>query len=258
MEWQEISGSWILIPRDPKAMIHFLGGAFVGTAPSIAYRWLLEELAKEGYGIVATPFLNTFDHTSIARIVLNRYETIIERLYQNHRISQRYLPTYGLGHSMGCKLHLLIGSLLSVEREGNILISYNNYPVKRAIPFLEQFDSENLLNLEFTPSPEETNELIDQNYQIRRNLLIKFTNDDIDQTALLKPVLMKKFNNMVALRIISGNHLTPLSQEIQLQTNSSFTPFDAISQWIKQTLSRDLINLKQEIIYWLNPTRMRI
>ncbi|MGK7945155.1 MAG: DUF1350 family protein [Microcystaceae cyanobacterium] len=257
MEWQEISGSWILIPRDPKAMIHFLGGAFVGTAPSITYRWLLEQLAKEGYGIVATPFLNTFDHTAIARIVLNRYETIIERLYTQNKISQRYLPTYGLGHSMGCKLHLLIGSLLSVQRAGNILVSYNNYPVRRAIPFLEQIDTENTLNLEFTPSPEETNELIAQNYQVRRNLLIKFNNDDIDQTALLKPVLIERFNNMTAFRLIDGNHLTPLGQDIQWQNSGNFTPLDAIGQWIKQTLSRDLMNLKTEILYWLNPTTIR-
>ncbi len=257
MEWQEISGSWILIPNNPKGMIHFLGGAFVGTAPSITYRWLLEQLAKEGYGIVATPFINTFDHTAIARSVLNRYETIVDRLYSNHKMSQRYLPTYGIGHSMGCKLHLLIGSLFSVEREGNILISYNNYPVRRAIPFLEQIDVDNTLKLEFTPSPEETNELIAQNYKTRRNLLIKFTKDEIDQTTLLQPVLVQRFNNMVASKIISGNHLTPLGQDIQWQTTGEFTPFDAIGQWIKQTLSRDLMNLKNEILYWLNPSEIR-
>ncbi|MGK7882730.1 MAG: DUF1350 family protein, partial [Crocosphaera sp.] len=121
MEWLEISGSSVLVPRYPIAIIHFLGGAFVGTAPNFTYRWLLEELAKEGYAIIATPFVNTFDHLAIARNVLNRFEGILDRLQTNNSLGQGYLPIYGIGHSMGCKLHLLIGSLFSVERAGNVL-----------------------------------------------------------------------------------------------------------------------------------------
>ncbi|MGJ3253883.1 MAG: DUF1350 family protein, partial [Elainellaceae cyanobacterium] len=33
MDWQEISGNWVLIPPRPTAIVHFLGGAFVATAP---------------------------------------------------------------------------------------------------------------------------------------------------------------------------------------------------------------------------------
>lgn len=256
MEWQEISGGSVLIPRHPIAIIHFLGGAFVGTAPNLTYRWLLEQLAKEGYAIIATPFVNTLDHLAIARRVLNRFENIVERLQSNHSLEQRYLPVYGLGHSMGCKLHLLIGSLFSVERAGNILISFNNYPVKRAIPFLEQIDIENSLNLEFAPSPEETTLIIIKSYGIRRNLLIKFNNDNIDETMVLTPILYEKFPNMVALQQLSGNHLTPLGQEINWQTGEIFTPFDAMGQWVKQTLSRDLYGLKNEILRWLNPAKI--
>ncbi len=36
----------------PIGIIHFLGGAFVATAPNITYAWLLEELAKDGYVII--------------------------------------------------------------------------------------------------------------------------------------------------------------------------------------------------------------
>ena len=63
MEWREMSGSWVLVPPQPVAVVHVLGGAFVGTAPNVAYRWLLTELGKAGYVVVATPFLNTFDHS---------------------------------------------------------------------------------------------------------------------------------------------------------------------------------------------------
>ena len=32
-----------------KAVVHFLGGAFVGAAPHISYRYMLEDLADQGY-----------------------------------------------------------------------------------------------------------------------------------------------------------------------------------------------------------------
>lgn len=253
MDWQEISGSWVLIPPQPIGIVHFLGGAFVATAPQITYRWLLEQLGKEGYLVIATPFVNTLDHTAIARNVLNRFESILERLHSRNLLTQRYLPIYGIGHSMGCKLHLLIGSLFAVKRAGNIIISFNNYPARRAIPFVEQLEINPAFNVEFTPSPLETNELIGQNYSVRRNLLVKFNNDTIDQTLDLNAVLQNRFPQMVVLLKLPGNHLTPLSQELEWQTGDTYTPFDAIGQWIQSGLSQDMRRLKREVMRWLNP-----
>ena len=253
MDWQEVSDSWILVPPRPKGIVHFLGGAFVATAPHVTYRWLLEQLGRQGYAVIATPFVNTLNHTAIARDVLNRFETTLYRLQAKTILSKRYLPIYGIGHSMGCKLHLLIGSLFSVERAGNILISFNNYPAKRAIPFIEQLNINPAFDIEFTPSPIETNDLIAQRYEVRRNLLIKFTNDDIDQTASLTQVLQQRFPNMVAVQTLQGNHLTPLGQDVNWKTGDVFTPFDAIGQWMKQEVYRDLNQLKREILRWLDP-----
>jgi hypothetical protein len=253
MNWRDISGGSVLIPQEPKAIIHFLGGAFVAGAPQVTYRWLLEELGKAGYVIVATPFINTFDHKAIARTVLNRFDNILDRLQRDRLIQQSYLPIYGIGHSMGCKLHLLIGSFYRVERLGNILISYNNFPVNRAIPFGEQLNLNSNFNLEFSPSPQETNELIASDYQIRRNLLVRFQDDEIDQTLYLNPILKKRFPEMISMLTIPGNHLTPLTQELKWQAGDIFTPFDAVGQLLKQTFSKDLTRLKQEIQRWLNP-----
>jgi hypothetical protein len=254
MEWQEISGGWVYIPnRSIIGIVHFLGGAFVATAPQVTYRSLIEHLGQAGFAVVATPFLNTLDHTAIAREVLNRFETICDRLHKTNALGKRYLPVYGIGHSMGSKLHLLIGSLFNIERAGNILISFNNYPASRAIPFVEQFNVTPAFDLEFTPSPQETNEIIAKNYVIRRNLLIRFSNDTIDQTITLKPVLQERFPQMIAFLNLPGNHLTPLNQKIDWQTGDIFTPFDAIGQWIKQGFSKDLSRLNHEILRWLNP-----
>jgi hypothetical protein len=252
MNWQEILGGWALVPPHPLGIVHFLGGAFVAAAPNLTYRWLLENLARQGYVIIATPFVNTLDHGAIARSVLNQFESILGRLQRQNPLLKSYLPIYGLGHSMGCKLHLLIGSLYGVEREGNILISFNNYPVKRAVPFLDTLTIDTSF-IEFSPSPAETQDLIAANYEIRRNLLIRFRDDEIDQTLTLNPLLKSRFAEMIAALTLPGNHLTPLGQEIEWQTGQVFTPLDAVGQWVKQEFSRDCRRLRDEIVRWLNP-----
>ena len=208
MNWQEISGNWVYIPRQPRAVVHFLGGAFVAAAPQITYRLLLEDLAKQGYAIIATPFVNTFDHRSIASKVYNSFEDTLELLQDRRYLPDRYLPIYGVGHSMGCKLHLTIGSMYDVKREGNILISFNNFSARDAVPLIGQIPQE--FNVEFTPNPQETLELIKDYYDVPRNLIIKFKNDTIDQSYTLGQTLTKIFPGMVSTQIIDGSHLTPL------------------------------------------------
>jgi Protein of unknown function (DUF1350) len=251
MDWKEISRNWVLVPRNPIGIIHFLGGAFVATAPHITYRLLLEHLAEKGYAVIATPFVNTLDHTEIAKTVLLNFDRALERLYEYSLIRKQYLPIYGVGHSMGCKLHLLIGSLFEVERAGNILISFNNYAAKEAIPLVEQFSSS--VNIEFTPTPRETNKLVQIDYKIRRNLLIQFSNDTIDQSRPLSEILQARFPGMVTVQTLTGTHVTPLGQDIKWQTGNEFNPLDALGQWFKQEVYRDLNQLKSTMTLWLNP-----
>lgn len=281
MNWQEISGNWVLIPNHPVGVIHFLGGAFVATAPQLTYRWLLENLANHGYVVIATPFVNTLDHDAIAQSVLKSFEFTLEKLKDLGLIRKRYLPIYGVGHSMGCKLHLLIGTLPGIDRSGNILISFNNFSANKAIPFIEQFnqfnnqfkeqfnnqfnrDSNNSssslstnisnLNVEFTPDPEETKRIIANFYQIRRNLLVKFIKDDIDQTREIFNILDQLFPDMVTVKRLPGTHVTPIAQDIPWQAGREFTAFDALGQWMKQELVfKEITQLKQEMVRWLNP-----
>ena len=250
MNWEEVAGSSVLLPSQPKALIHFLGGAFVATAPQVTYSWLLEALAAEGYAIIATPFINDLNHSAIAQRALNRFETTYQRL----GLFRRYLPIYGLGHSMGCKLHLLINSLYDVNRSGNLLISYNNYPAKQAVPFVEQLNSLVEFDLEFTPSPERTYDLVRNDYKETRTLLVRFQNDTIDQTQDLKPILEELNPNLVSYLQLSGNHLTPVNpKEWNWQPGNNFSPLDALGQWVKQQFYSDITQLKKEILRWLDP-----
>jgi hypothetical protein len=249
--WEEVAGNAVLLPSQPKGLIHFLGGAFVATAPQVTYSWLLESLAEEGYGIIATPFLNELNHNAIAQRALNRFETAYQRL----GLFRRYLPVYGLGHSMGCKLHLLISSLYDAQRSGNLLISYNNYPARQSVPLIDQLNRLAAFDLEFTPSPERTYEIVKKDYQVPRTLLVQFNDDTIDQTEQLKPVLEARCPNLVSYLKLSGNHLTPINpKEWNWQPGSNFSPIDALAQWVKQQFYRDIAQLKKEVLRWLDPT----
>lgn len=250
MIWQEVSGNWVLLPPRPVAIIHFLGGAFVATAPQTTYRRLLEFLGRQGYAIIATPFLNTLDHGAIAKAAHLSLEQTLSQLHSQRRL-KRFLPIYGLGHSMGCKLHLLIGSLFEVNRAGNMLLAFNNFSARQAIPLMESFAFATAL--EFTPTPEQTNRLVLERYQVRRNLLVKFTQDEIDQTSELNALLQQRFSGMVSLQRLPGNHLTPLGQDLNWQAGSAFTPLDALGQWVRQGIYRELQQLEQAILFWLEP-----
>jgi Protein of unknown function (DUF1350) len=263
MEWLEISGNWVLIPRRPIGMIHFLGGAFVATLPHLSYRRLLEFLAEQGYVIIATPFVNTFEHTNIAETVLWQFDRTRYAL-EDRYIAERNLPIFGLGHSMGCKLHLLIGSLYEVERSGNILISFNNFAAKDSIPLMgqmsqmmQQFAPQlgTLTAPEFSPTPDETNRLVRDRYEVSNNLLVKFSNDTLDQTRPLSAILDDRFPGGTALCKLKGNHMTPVAQDLKWDANPNFTPLDALGSWFKQEVFREIEQLEQEILYWLRESR---
>jgi hypothetical protein len=134
-------------------------------------------------------------------------------------------------------------------------MSFNNYPAKRSIPFLEQMvQFSPAWDVEFTPSPEATLALIDDLYPVPHNLLIKFQNDTIDQTRPLSEVLVRRFPDHTRVQILKGSHTTPIAQEISWQPGEIFTPLDAFGQFVKQEFYRDLNQLKQSLLTWLEPS----
>jgi Protein of unknown function (DUF1350) len=248
MEWKQAEQNWILTPPQPKGVVHFLGGAFFAAAPHISYGRLLEKLADRGYVIVATPFVNTFDHRQIAIDVHRSFQQVRSKLFLD------YFPVFGIGHSMGCKVHLLINALFKPERRGNIFIAYNNYSANQSIPFFKELSSTipEMSVMEFEPSPQATLDLVERDYQVSHNLLIKFFNDDIDEIPALAKLLKRKFDNSIKVQSLPGTHLTSMGVDFNWQTGSSFTPIDAIAQWFKQEIHRDNSTLEQVLLRWLS------
>ncbi|KAK6139119.1 hypothetical protein DH2020_027137 [Rehmannia glutinosa] len=131
-DWSEIEGAWVLRPRNSKltSIVHFVGGIFVGAAPQLTYRLFLERLADKGVLIIATPYASGFDHFLIADEVQFKFERCLRYL----RETVDDIPTFGIGHSLGSVIHLLIGSRYAVQRSGNILMAFNNKEASLAIP----------------------------------------------------------------------------------------------------------------------------
>lgn len=57
-----------------EAVVHFLGGAFVGAAPQLSYRSLLEALSSRGVTIITTPFATSFDQLRTADEVQYKFD----------------------------------------------------------------------------------------------------------------------------------------------------------------------------------------
>eukprot|EP00177_Eucheuma_denticulatum_P002869 GFKZ01005153.1.p1 GENE.GFKZ01005153.1~~GFKZ01005153.1.p1 ORF type:complete len:483 (-),score=62.25 GFKZ01005153.1:330-1619(-) len=131
--WQTKANNFILHPTvAPKAVFHFLGGAFFAAAPHILYRTFLERLCERGYVIVATAYEIGFDHLGIAAEIAENWE----RVEQDLALQYGEIPVIGVGHSAGALFHVLMGSLFeeATPRVGNVLVSYSNREVGKAIP----------------------------------------------------------------------------------------------------------------------------
>ncbi|KAM0984590.1 hypothetical protein EV2_012370 [Malus domestica] len=131
-DWNQVEGAWVLKPRnsEPKAVVHFIGGVFVGAAPQLTYRLFLERLSEKGILVIATPYASGFDHFFIA----DETQFKFDRCYRFLKETVQDLPTFGIGHSLGSVIHLLIGSRYAVQRNGNVLMAFNNKEASSAIP----------------------------------------------------------------------------------------------------------------------------
>nr|XP_043628228.1 uncharacterized protein LOC122599734 [Erigeron canadensis] len=142
--------SCLVIPppkgKKPKAIIKFLGGAFIGAIPEVTYSYLLGLLANEGYLIISVPYNVTFDHSQATREVFERFNSCLSSLLTyglpNDEILAAELadlPLYSVGHSNGALLQVLTGSyFLEKIPKANAIISYNNRPATEAVPYFEQ------------------------------------------------------------------------------------------------------------------------
>ncbi|KAB5573307.1 hypothetical protein DKX38_000501 [Salix brachista] len=83
-----------------------------------------------GILVIATPYASGFDYFSIADEVQFKFD----RCFRSLQETVQDIPTFGIGHSLGSVIHLLIGSRYAVQRSGNIFMAFNNKEASSAIP----------------------------------------------------------------------------------------------------------------------------
>ena len=200
MNWRQRGSLWILKPANPLGCVAFIGGSYLAATPQLSYRRLLEALARQGLEIHAWSYVPGFDHQAQANEAW--------RLFRAAR--PETLPALRLGHSLGCKLHLLAPDN-GRGCSGLVALSFNNFSAERSVPLLAELGPRLGISSEFSPSPSETLRLVGRNYRQPRNLLVRFNRDGIDQSGRLLAVLQERPDDHSQLLELPGDHLTPAS-----------------------------------------------
>ena len=210
--WQQHDDLWLLEPdQQPRGLIEFIGGSYLAARPQLSYRRLLEALSSRGWMVQAWSYVPGFDHQSQANAAWRRFRQA--RNQMAHPAMERPVR---LGHSLGCKLHLLAPD---GGRGSNSLIalSFNNFSAERSVPLLAELGQQFNFRSEFSPSPQETLDQVRTSYQQPRNLLVRFRRDGIDQSQRLLTVLEQRAQDQSELVELPGDHLSPSSAGLRRQ-----------------------------------------
>ena len=205
--WRQQGSIWQLRPSRPKGLVEFIGGSYLAATPQVSYRRLLEDLCSADLAVHAWAYVPGFDHQSQAKDAWMAFRQSRRQLEERCGVLANPLR---LGHSLGCKLHLLApdGGRGS---HGLVALSFNNFQADRSIPLLGELAPRLGVETEFSPSPRETLRLITRHYIQEHNLVVRFGRDELDQSDdLLEALKQRTADNTEALQL-PGDHLTPAS-----------------------------------------------
>ena len=193
-------------------MIEFIGGSYLAATPQLSYRRLLEALARRGWSVLAWSYVPGFDHQQQANSAWRAFRShreAVARRGGGFELEHRN-PVMRLGHSLGCKLHLLAPDG-GRRCDGLVALSFNNFSAERSVPLLAEMGQQFGFRSEFSPSPQETLELVQRSYRQEHNLLVRFQRDDLDQSPGLLEALRRRPDDATELLELPGDHLTPAS-----------------------------------------------
>ena len=232
--WRPCGDLWLLDPPQlqPHAgVIEFIGGSYLAASPQLSYRRLLEALAARGWHVQAWSYVPGFDHQQQANAAWRSFRA---------QRPQRPDPSplvLRLGHSLGCKLHLLAPDS---GRGCNALaaLSFNNFSAERSVPLLAELGQQFGFRSEFSPSPAATLEQVQRAYRQPRNLLVRFAADRIDQSLRLLDVLRSRPGDGSELLELPGDHLSPASGGLRRQLLGRWADDPSRGQRIEQLAER--------------------
>jgi hypothetical protein len=194
---------------DGAGVVEFIGGSYLAATPQLSYRRLLEALAARGMGILAWSYVPGFDHQSQANEAWRAFRSARDNVEGGGR-GQRLR----LGHSLGCKLHLLAPDG-GRACDGLVALSFNNFSAERSVPLLAEMGQQFGFRSEFSPSPQETLRQVRDSYRQPRNLLVRFRRDGLDESRPLLAALQARPGDASELLELPGDHLTPASAGVR-------------------------------------------
>ena len=208
---RRISDVFCQWPSRPIGLVEIIGGSYISIKPEIAYKKLISCLLQRNFAVHSWSYIPNFDHQIQSNHAWKQFRlsrNILEKRVGSIQKSIR------LGHSLGCKLHLLSPDG-GRNCNGLVAISFNNFKANKSIPMLRKMSKKLNFQTEFSPSPLETLNLIKEHYEQKNNLLIRFKNDNLDQNNLLLKSLQERESDKSNIMHIDGNHLTPVSLGIR-------------------------------------------
>ena len=204
----DVSCQW---PSRPIGLIELIGGSYISIKPEVTYKRLISGFLQRNFAVHSWSYIPNFDHQLQANYAWKQFRQCRKILEKRVGLKPKSIK---LGHSLGCKLHLLAPDG-GRNCDGLVAISFNNFKADKSIPFLKKISQKINFQTEFSPSPCETLNLIREHYEQINNLLIKFKNDNLDQNDLLLKSLKERPSDKSKIIFLEGNHLTPVSAGIR-------------------------------------------
>eukprot|EP00667_Euglena_gracilis_P008281 EG_transcript_8384 len=243
ISWLEIEGSYVLMPPIvPWGVIHFIGGAVLGSYPHVVYNELFMRVCRTaGVAVIATPYDLGLDHRQLAADAGAAFRKALEACQGRYSWSPQ-MPVFALGHSLGAKLQLL-RNCAGAERGRTPparqlgLLAYNNYDLTDSVKMLETFlrsfnqfrrpggvDTAVLqglfkvvetftaaIGLQFTPSQAELRSQVKEGHDRKLPITcFKFQTDSLDCSQTLAEDLGSDVCEL------AGDHLTPVYLKLGL------------------------------------------
>lgn len=231
--WRQRGDIWQLEPAGaPRGCIEFIGGSYLAATPQLSYRRLLEALGTKGWRVWAWSYVPGFDHQDQANTAWRRFRQLRESDGPAAPTAAG-LGIVRLGHSLGCKLHLLAPDG-GRSASGLVALSFNNFSAERSVPLLAELGQQFNFRSEFSPSPEETLLQVARSYRQPRNLLVRFKRDGIDQSNRLLGVLQSRTEDATQLLELPGDHLAPASAGLRQNLLGSWADDPARQQALER------------------------
>ena len=246
--WRQRGAIWTLesAARGPgeAPLLEFIGGSYLAATPQLSYRRLLEALAGRGWAVHAWSYVPGFDHQRQAVEAWREFRRQRRADTQAAGELESRRPVLRLGHSLGCKLHLLAPDG-GRACQALVALSFNNFSAERSVPLLAEMGQQLGFRSEFSPSPEETLRQVSGNYHQNRNLLVRFRRDNLDQSGRLLAALQRRPDDRSELVELPGDHLTPASAGLRR---------NLLGDWADDPArQRQIDGLAERILEWFGP-----